>query len=263
MRWTLYRRFLLALIPTFALFAAAGLALGSHLDTTTRAEDLALRVGNLGGRIAAALDRHDALSNQRLAEDLLGTFGTDAAVLCVELRAAEAGARLAAAYPPGLGCKGMTATAVAGIPVGDTAHMLSIHYSDAEIAATGRRRWITTLGVLVAAFVATLASATIGYRVMVGRRLRALHAALTATPTDGTRREIEPGSRDELGEIVEAFNAMVRRDEARETLMRQDAERLADQSRRDALTGLLNRRYFEQWTAQTGPRHREEPGLLG
>ncbi|MDE1950018.1 MAG: hypothetical protein KGI35_15470, partial [Burkholderiales bacterium] len=89
LRLTLYRKFLLVLVPSFVVLAAAGVVLAGRLDTRSATEALALRVGSLAACVAATLGRHDALGERGLAEDLLGTFGTDRAVLCAELRARD------------------------------------------------------------------------------------------------------------------------------------------------------------------------------
>ena len=102
MRLTLFRKFLLLLVPAFVVLASAGIGVARHLEARDDTDDLAARVGTQAGRIALALSRHDAIRQPRLADDLMGAFASEVAVLCAELRDAAQVRR--ASYPVVIGC---------------------------------------------------------------------------------------------------------------------------------------------------------------
>lgn len=263
LRLTLFRKFALVLLLAFSALAAGSLLLAGSLDSRNLSEQLAQRVGNLAARVASALGRHDAVGNQSLADDFLATFGTDAAVRCAELREPGA-ARPVAAYPARLGCRGVEAasSSMLTLPVGDDGAMLSIRYSDAEISAAARQRALMLLGILVAGMGAALASASIGFKLIVGRRLSRLHQALSDRAGGQLRRTLEPGANDELGQIVEAYNSLLAREQGLEEALRKRNDELDRQSRRDPLTGLYNRRHFESWLSQQGVGAARQAGVV-
>ncbi len=51
-----------------------------------QSDELAVHIGNQASRVAAAIDRHQALSRPALAQDLIGALAVNSAVLCVEVR---------------------------------------------------------------------------------------------------------------------------------------------------------------------------------
>jgi diguanylate cyclase (GGDEF)-like protein len=135
------------------------------------------------------------------------------------------------------------------LPVGDHGAMLVITYSDDEVSRASHRRAMLTLVVLLAAFFTTLVSASIGFRLIVGRRLAKLHAALRMSATPGQRAFVNPGRYDELSEIIRAYNSLMKSEQEREAALTEKNQRLDDASRRDPMTGLYNRRHFEEWVS--------------
>lgn len=274
MRLTLYARFLLVLVPSFGLMMGIGLGALSRLDTRTGTDALALRVGNLSARQAGALGRHDALHQRRLAEDLLAAFGADGAVLCAELRPARpdrnapaepSAVQALATYPAVVGCKGVPDVYELTLPVGDEEAELLVRYTDAEVAAQAHQRMLLTLLIVTAALVVTLLSASIGFRLIVGRRLQQLHRSMSATSTPTPDTALAAGPHDELADIIDAYNALMRREHEHAAALLQHNRILADESQRDQLTGLHNRRHFEHWLRQSqadGRARHECDGLL-
>lgn len=249
LRLTLYRKFVLVMLPAFGLLAAGSLLVAERMDTRTLSESLALRVGSLASRVASALGRHDALGNRRLAEDFLGTFGTDPAVRCAELHSPDQPGLALAGFPPTVGCKAVQPTLVLNLPVGEYGALLTIRYDDDEIALVARKRALVLAGILVAGMATALAAASLGFSLIVGRRLGRLHHAMSARSEGQARQALVPGGRDELSDIIQSYNAMLEREQALESkLLGRNAE-LDEQSRRDQLTGLHNRHHFESWLA--------------
>lgn len=262
---TIFGKFLLVLVPSFALVAALGLAAVGRIDARNDAEALGLRIGNLGARIAGALGRHEAIRDRRLAEDFLGTFGTDGAVRCAQLLPIETAVEPLAAYPPVVGCLNTGASMLLSLPVGDTDAVLAIHYSDDELAQSASRRAWIVFSIVLAAFVTTLVSAGIAFRLIVGRRIRLLHAAMTHRTEAGERTELAERGRDELSDMVRAFNHLMRHEAIGESQLNARNDVLADEGRRDPLTGLFNRRHFDRWLLEArGEAHqRQRAGAIG
>jgi diguanylate cyclase (GGDEF)-like protein len=256
MRLSLFAKFLLLLVPLFVVLATLGIGVARGIEARDDSEDLAARVGMQAGRIAAALTRHQAADQVALATDLMGAFASESAVQCAELLDAQQ--RRRASYPAVVGCTAQAPEARIDLPVGeDEAFSLQVGYSTAGVAKQGRRRTLVAAGVVSAAFVVTMLSAGLGFRLIVSRRLERLHHAITRAGGDGAARvRAAPcRSRDELGDIVRAYNALLDREDARETALREAHARLQEQSRRDPLTGAYNRRHVHErlGARKTGP----------
>jgi diguanylate cyclase (GGDEF)-like protein len=253
-RLTLFGKFVLVMLPAFMALAAGALWMAGRMDTRVLGEALALRVGNQTARVAAIVGRHEALARPRLAEDFLGAFGADVTVICAELRGAS-GERVAS-YPPAVGCAGagVDAAHALTLPVGDDDATLLVHYTSESIAEEASRRALVLVAILAAGIVVAMASASLGFRLIVGRRLSRWHRALRlrSEDRDRTDRPVDPGGRDELGELIVAYNALVARERSREREMLELNQRLQDLSQRDPLTGLFNRRHFEAWVTEGG-----------
>jgi diguanylate cyclase (GGDEF)-like protein len=242
---TLYRKFLLVLVPSFALLGALGIGFVSRHDVREESVLLSTRVGNLAARVALALERHEASGDARLAADFIAAFGADRAIVCVEYDVSQA-LRKFAAFPPGLGCVGRSAPAKLEVPVGEGgSQKLNVWFSFDEIAEDARRRTAITGSVVAFAFIVTLASASIGFRAIVSRRLSRLHSAIRQTGANGVRQRVTAAGDDELDQIISAYNALVDREERAEQALREANLQLSAESLRDSLTGLANRRHFD------------------
>lgn len=247
LRLSLFAKFLLLLVPLFVVLATLGIGVARGIEARDDSEDLAARVGTQAGRIAAALTRHQAADNVALATDLMGAFASEAAVQCAELLDAQQ--RRRAAYPAVVGCTAQAPEARIDLPVGeDEAFALQVGYSTAGVVEQGRRRTLVAAGIVSAAFVVTMLSAGLGFRLIVSRRLERLHQAMTRAVNDGATRvrAVPCHTRDELGDIVRAYNALLDREDAREAALRDAHARLEEQSRRDPLTGAHNRRHVHE-----------------
>lgn len=263
MRLTLYRKFLLLLVPSFIVLASAGIAVSRQIEVRDSLDDLAARVGTQAGRIVAAVNRHDGAHHPVLAQDLMGSFASEPAVLCAELRDPVRG-RLAS-YPAVVGCTAQVPTATIDLPVGDNDELtMSVGYTADAIAAASRQRTLLLAVIVSAAFLVTLLSASAGFKVIVSRRLARLHAAILRT-VEGTQRvRVDAQGRDELGDIMGAYNALVEREQRREAELTCAHNSLQDLSRRDPLTGAFNRRHFQERIKEIDKQCREtgRPGML-
>ena len=245
MRLTLFGKFLLLLVPPFVVLASVGLGVARGLEARDDADDLAARVGSQSGRIAAALARHGAADRPDLATDLLAAFAGEPAVLCAELRDG-AGLRLAS-YPAVVGCTAQVPSDRFDLAVGEEGeHQLAVGYTRADLAVQARRHALVAAVAVSAAFLATMVSAGLGFRLLISCRLDRLHRAITGIGSDGARMRVQgAGGRDELGDIIRAYNALADREDRREAELRGAHAQLHDLSRRDPLTGAFNRRHVQ------------------
>ncbi len=242
-RCGLFVRFLLVLVPIFLFFSAAGLTILNRHASGNESLALAARVGNRAARVADALARHDPRNDQDLARDLLNPLANDPAVRCVELWLKDGGTP-AAALPPGLGCTGVGPANDLSLDVSDDgASTLLVRFSDAEIVnAMNARRDLTAM-ILGAAFVLAVASAGIGFRMIVARPLGRLREAIQRATETGERIGVRASGANELTDIIGVYNKMIARDAEREQALDQinaDLRRSQD-ALRDLNTTLESR----------------------
>jgi diguanylate cyclase (GGDEF)-like protein len=214
-------KFLLLLTPLFLVLAIPGVGFLVQYEMRETQDSLAMRIANNAARIATSLTRHAWQDDITLAEDLVAPLTADAAVLCVELRADPAGAP-ALAHPLVTGC------GVDG--VGDTLTLplegagqgtLTLRFDDAALQRGVQLQNLIANSVVGLSFVLAVIAATIGFRVIVNRPLGLLIGAMRRSIETGERQPVDWRRRDELGELVEAFNVMLARDGARETELRE------------------------------------------
>lgn len=229
----LFLKFLLVLVPAFLVLSAVGALLVQREDSRARELEVASRVGNLSARVAAALDRHDADGRAGLAQDLLAPLANDVAIRCVELRTAADGFRVAA-LPPGQGCAPERSRDPLILEVGTPAvSTLRVVFDHAELLRSDRLRSQLIVVVVVLAFLGALASSWIGFRLIVSRPLNRLVAAIRTAAETGERHPVAPVGRDELGDVIHAYNRMAERETDREAALARANRELADS--RDAL----------------------------
>ncbi|HTY70303.1 MAG TPA: ATP-binding protein [Alphaproteobacteria bacterium] len=223
--WGLLAKFLLILVPVFLGLAAPGLGYLVHLQLRSDQDALARRIGNQSARAAAALGRHDLRASPDLAGDLLAPLATDRALVCAEFRTADG--RLLAALPPAQGCLGPKDVGELMLPVGNgDAGSLLVRFSDAELREAQHLEGVLAVSTVTAAFLCALLAATIGFRVIVGRPLRLLLAAIHHSSTTGEKRPVGMRRADELGAVIQAFDAMILREKEREAALKQTNEQL-------------------------------------
>ena len=234
--WRLLAKFLLILVPIFLGLAVPAIGYLVHLQLRSDQNALARRVGNQSARVAVALGRHDLQSSPDLAADLLGPLATDRALVCAEFRAADG--RLLAALPPAQGCLDRRDVGELILPVGrGEIGSLLVRFSDAELRQAQHLEGVLAVSTVAVAFLCALLAATIGFRLIVGRPLRLLLAAIHHSSVTGERQPVGMRSADELGAVIQAFDAMVLREKDRETALQQTNERLEAQASELARTG--------------------------
>ena len=228
-----FAKFLLIIAPVFAALAWTGLSIVAHYDVVGSEEALAARLGVLAADAAAAIDRQQARDKPALARDLLAPLLTDRAVLCAELRA-NAGGPPIAEVPASLGCKGQPVEHRFEVQVGERSRdKLVVVFSDAEVAETAQSRRDWSLAILFAALVVALLSSSLAYRLVIGVPMGRLHAAIQREAMTGKREPVRGAGRDEMGDIISAFNQMLEQDQIREEAL------LASEAKLRSLNAIL------------------------
>ena len=204
----------------------------------------------MAARVSLAIDIHEAHTFSALAQDLIAPLGVDPAVVCVELRSTERSGFITA-HPPTLGCKGQEdAPFEVLLPVDDyDTYSLFVKFSDEATKQAVNKQVFITICILALAFLVTLVSAAIGFRMIVSRRLLSLHEAIRMAADNLQRRRVKASGMDELTQIINAYNTLMDQDDVRERQLTAANEILTQQSKQDPLTGLYNRRFFSTFVA--------------
>jgi len=181
------------LVPTFLVCALTGLhLLSSHVVSSVESQ-VSMRVGNLSGRVAGALEAisYDPFFTPRArdfnAQHIMQTLMSDVAIECAELRVG-AGAHIQ--VPAGLGCLNQPGFHATRLPVffGAEASLL-VRWSDHEvIAGRQQQREISMIILLVGLLVALIAN-WLALRVIIGKPLTELIERI-----DSARRNAEHSS---------------------------------------------------------------------
>lgn len=238
-------KFLFVLAPIYLGLVLIGSFVAAQLLIRDTTDELAARVGGLAARVSIALDVHEAQSYSSLARDLIAPLGADPAVVCVEYRSNNIG-NFITAHPPTLGCKGQEGAPFAvDLPIDDyDQYSLFVKFTDKAITAAVKKQILITACILTLAFLVTLISAGIGFRMIVSRRLLALHEAIRLAANNLQRLRVKSDGVDELAQIINAYNSLMDQDAVRERQLTAANEILSRQSKQDPLTGLYNRRFF-------------------
>ena len=244
-------KFLIVLAPIYLGLVLIGSFVAAQLLIRDTTDLLAARIGGMAARVSLAIDIHEAHTYSALAQDLIAPLGVDQAVVCVELRAADS-SNFITAHPPALGCKGQEdAPFEVLLPVDDyDNYSLYVKFTDEATRQAVNKQILITVCILALAFLVTLISAAIGFRMIVSRRLLSLHEAIRMAANNLQRRRVKPSGMDELTQIINAYNTLMDQDDVRERQLTAANEILTLQSKQDPLTGLYNRRFFSTLVAK-------------
>ncbi len=247
-------KFLIVLTPIYLALVLIGSFVAAQILIRDTTDILAARIGGLAARVSLAIDIHEAHTFSALAQDLIAPLGVDPAVICVELRSTDS-KKFITAHPPALGCKGQQHVPFEVVlPIDDfDTYSLHVKFTDEATSRAVNKQIVTTVAILALAFLVTLISAAIGFRMIVSRRLLSLHDAIRMAANNLQRRRIKPSGMDELTQIINAYNTLMDQDAVREKQLTAANKILMRQSRQDPLTGLYNRRYFSTIVTNDAP----------
>ncbi len=210
---------------------------------------MAARIGNMGGRVVAALNKLSPKDFNSQSDPMLSVLLADPAVACVV--SLDSRGRVLAAAPAVIGCKGAVADSKLELPLsvipGAT---LTVKYNLTEIERrTTKLQNYAETSLLLGLLLATIASWIVFQRVVTGP-VDALLKAIAKSQHSDVPAKVEKIPDNELGEVIQAFNQMqVMLSEERHRISIAQKE-LYRQSRTDFLTGLPNRLGFEEHLQQ-------------
>jgi c-di-GMP phosphodiesterase len=167
----------------------------------------------------------------------------------------DSGAAVAAAGDAS-GARGETTRGAAGIIYRDgnieaIAGRLEVAITRAPIAAAFWRSLMQALAVAFLATAAIMLGLFIATQRYIGRPLGLIAAAIERSRADGKRHKVRLDGEDEFGTLARAFNAMQDAAERGERALHAANRRLDFLALHDELTGLPNRRSFEEQLRQT------------
>lgn len=197
------------------------------LFTTSLADGelLASRIGNLTARTALAVDRHAAYSNPFLARDLLSPLAADRAFLCAEITN-SAGSPVTA-LPSSQGCPKSLQGMEIRVPASrDGEWTLRVMFTDRELRETRRFEYMIGVSAIAVAIVAALVAVAIGFYFLVDRPLKSLLSSIRESSDSGELQTVPWTGRDEMGQVIQAYNKMVERERQREQTLRSVNEEL-------------------------------------
>ncbi len=203
----LFGKFLLLLMPVFAAATAVGLLFISQFFMRDEQNQLNARIGNLVARVASIVANESSSSAHTPLETYLGVLMADRAVMCAELF--NDGGKMIAAAPHRIGCKGQDDFEFMSLRLpGKNSGKLHVRYSNVELAAIrADKRLFTQLALVIGLLMAAMAS-WLGFRVIVGRPVGSLLAAIRKSEEGGIAATVENPPKDELGTVIGAFNTM-------------------------------------------------------
>lgn len=177
--FSLYLKLSAILIPTFLLFAGAGLYWVSGQIALDSQEKLAMRIGISTSRVGSALERFSERTDQApdwtddQVVELMSTLLSDQAVRCSELRIADDSGLIATA-PQGIGCRGVDFDQEIQYDVfADRDLLLTVRFTEQEIRETKRQQREITL-LLAGGLIIAVASNWLSFSMIIGAPLRRL-----------------------------------------------------------------------------------------
>ena len=230
------------MVPCFALMACIGLWVERDFASDIETQDLAQRVGSLAGKIAISMNRHDAANQPQLAQDLLAPLGHEPSVVCAEY---QAGGQLVARYPQGLGCRNAVFDDSIDLALGPET-FLRVALTEDNWQALVNAQLRNSLISQAAAFVVALIAASIGFQILVSRRLARLNQAIRRAVIKRERITINETGADEISDLVVEYNRLAKIETELEDALRLRNEEITQASQTDALTGLYNRVYCQR-----------------
>lgn len=206
---------------------------------------LAARIGNLAARVAVALDYHEAHASDSLAKDLIAPLAAEPAVLCVIFDSTKS-SQTYASYPTKVGCAGQNKTLSLALTLGvNWDKRLFVAFTEKQIKEKAVHHTSLVASVMILSFLIMLASASLGFKLIIGRRVCLIINTIRKGNQQGTRTQLSIEGKDELAEFAAAYNELVKIEDARQMALKITNEELLEQSYQDPLTGLLNRRGYE------------------
>ncbi|MBX3525139.1 MAG: diguanylate cyclase [Rhodoblastus sp.] len=240
MRRSIYAKFVLALAGALLLATTlGGVIIAQQRLASARAEQAA-RVGGQVGRIASTIAEASRPEDAQVARRLLSLLLFDPAIVCAEI-VDKAGAIVGVRAPAHLGCRGAAMQETVAAPIPGRGLELRAGVSNGELDQIRREVvWSVALLGALAVVYATLAAYVV-FRRVVGAPIASILDSIAQFTRTGAHKTITFAAHDELGDVIDAINAMQKRLEQDAAALRDANDFLRQMALTDALTGLPNR----------------------
>jgi PAS domain S-box-containing protein len=252
-RLGLLAKVLLVFVPIFILLTVLSTRVLLDYGRNQQRDAVAARLGALAGRVALAIGtatHGPAPADPKLLRSLLGTLSGEPAVRCVEALGPD-GKRLSAW--PAMGCDILGETASeTRLPIpgdrGGAAGTLRVLYNDAALREASAHLAILLAASGTASFMVAILALWLAHRFWVSPPIARLLASIQSGATGAARQTVDWSARDEMGQIVAAYNDLVTREAAQEFSLRGLNASLRGLNRE--LEGRVNSRTEELQTSE-------------
>jgi diguanylate cyclase (GGDEF)-like protein/PAS domain S-box-containing protein len=202
----LFSKFLVMLLPLFALVASAALWSISNNSLKRHQQEMTTRVTTFAKQMSVPLGSEAVRQNPSFQESYLSVFKADQAILCADV--SDLKGTVVASWPSNIGCNGNEVLAQYSVPIKNTSNTLKIGVSNLEIidlVSTQRTYLLLILG--MALIIAAVAS-WFAFHIVVGKPLSEILQAIRQTQKTGKMTKILEPTRDELGLLATALNEL-------------------------------------------------------
>ena len=240
MRRSIYVKFVLAFGVAIVLATIFGGFLIAHDRQQSAQAQQAARIGGQVGRVASMIGAASYPEDPKGAQQLLSLLLFDRAILCAEI-VDRNGVAIGVSAPARVGCRGFDAQETSTAPIPDTDFDLRIGISGDEMAEVRKDAIFSAIAIGVLATLYAMLAAYVVFRRVVGAPISKILASMQHFTQTGVHRMISYAARDELGDVIHAFNAMQTKLGRDSAALRDANDMLRHAVHTDALTGLPNR----------------------
>ncbi|MFV0280772.1 MAG: diguanylate cyclase domain-containing protein [Rhodoblastus sp.] len=239
-RRSIYAKFILVFAVALVLATTLGGILIAHERQVSAQAQQAARVGGLIGRVASMIAAAGYPDDPKGAQSLLSLLLFDRAIVCAEIVDGN-GVATGVSAPARVGCRGEPAQKTATAPIPDTGFDLRVMVSGEELVEVRNDAiWSVFILSVMAVGYATVAAYAV-FRRVVGAPISEILFSIRHFTQTGAHRTIEYAARDELGDVIKAFNTMQTNLERESIALKEANDLLRRAAETDALTGLANR----------------------
>ncbi len=176
---------------------------------------LSARIGSQVGKITSVLDQNLLKGDPRFVRQLLNTMMSDPAILCVDVNQSEQ-TIIDFSQPRRLGCKVITPEKMISVPVPKAdGFNVAVGFSEEEVRKAQEQAIIVAMIITGVAALCAMVLSIAAFRFSVGTSISTLLNTMGKVET-GNFVPIEVTSRDEMGDLCNAFNSMTDRLQTRD-----------------------------------------------
>ncbi|MCR9257718.1 MAG: ATP-binding protein [Alphaproteobacteria bacterium] len=230
-------RFLSLALPIFLIVNAVGLFAYLDYRHVALQEELAAEVAAVSVRLGQAVVGLAAAGEQAVATKVVGAMAGNRSIECVELRSSGGGTLLFWPFPD-CGSRLARMPDVA-VPLSNGQDLL-VKYSDVWVSDALKKETFYLGGAFVVSGLVAFLASVVAHLRLIGRPIDALREAIENRAATGTRRPVKPQSTGPLRDILDAYNAMLEKEQeleadAQESRIAEAAARAADKAKSEFL----------------------------